>query len=96
MRAVNGVTKVLLQPKWAHSERCLRKRSYRVLISASWSTHEVLKVQWLCTPPILCSSDVAAASLSTNDSSTLAFSVPHKNFSQRLLKNLDFHELVDI
>lgn len=80
MRVVNGVTKVLLEQEWVHSERCLHKRSHRVLIRASWSTHEVLKVQWLCTPPILRSSDVAAASLPANDSSTLAFSKPRENF----------------
>lgn len=42
MRVVNAVTKVLLKQKWVHSEYCQDKRSHRVLISASWSTHEVL------------------------------------------------------
>lgn len=56
--------------KQVHGELRQRKRAHRVLISATWSTHEVLKVQRLRTPAILCIRDVAAASLLPNDSST--------------------------
>lgn len=59
----------------AASIRCLTDCSLVLL-----GQHKVLKVQWLCSQPILCSSEVAAASLFTNDSSTLAFTEPWENF----------------
>lgn len=47
-------------------------------------------------PPILCSSDVAAASLPTNDWAALALSESHEAFLQDVVKNLHFHNLMNI
>lgn len=71
-------------------------RSHRVIISVPSSTHEVFKVQCLCTPPILFSSGVAAGSLPANDWSTLALNESHENFHQDVVKNLHFQDLINI
>lgn len=56
-------------------------RPHRVLISTPRSTHEVLKVHQLCTLPILSNHDVAAAFLSSNESSHNCIQRAHWEFS---------------
>lgn len=86
------MTKVLVKQKLVQSEHCQEKRSHSVLISAPWSTHEVFKAHWLRVPPILCCSDLAAASPSLSPLMT----DPHENTVQDVLKNLPFQHVMNI
>lgn len=81
-RCNQSLAETEIGPRWLHAG--LTERSLVFLGQHMKNS----KCAGCAAPPIVCSSDVAAASLPTNDWAALMLSEPHETFLQDVVKNL--------